>query len=61
MPRKRTNQERIVYRVGPVFAGTCAGFRSSAIPHFRQSPGLSETTPSHIGRKYAAVGAAVIV
>ena len=30
----------------------CAGFRSSAIPHFGQVPGLSLSTPSHIGQKY---------
>ena len=28
------------------------GLRSSAIPHFGQLPGLSLSTPSHIGQKY---------
>ena len=35
-------------------AGRHAGFRSRAMPHFGQSPGPSETTPSHIGQKYFA-------
>jgi hypothetical protein len=30
------------------------GFRSRAIPHFGQSPGLSDSTPGHIGQKYFA-------
>jgi hypothetical protein len=30
------------------------GFRSSAMPHFGQSPGLSDSTPGHIGQKYFA-------
>jgi hypothetical protein len=38
----------------PVAGGTQAWFRSRAIPHFGQSPGLSLTTPSHIGQKYFA-------
>jgi len=28
--------------------------RSSAIPHFGQVPGLSDSTPGHIGQKYFA-------
>jgi len=31
-----------------------AGLRSSRMPHFGQSPGLSDSTPSHIGQKYLA-------
>jgi hypothetical protein len=31
------------------------GFRSKGIPHFGQSPGLSEVTPEHIGQKYLSV------
>jgi hypothetical protein len=30
------------------------GFLSNAIPHFGQSPGLSDSTPGHIGQKYFA-------
>jgi hypothetical protein len=33
---------------------THAGLRSSAMPHFGQSPRLSDSTPAHIGQKYFA-------
>jgi RNA polymerase sigma factor (sigma-70 family) len=33
---------------------TKAGFLSSAMPHLGQSPGLSDSTPAHIGQKYLA-------
>lgn len=35
-------------------AMVATAFCSSAIPHFGQSPGLSDTTPGHIGQKYFA-------
>jgi hypothetical protein len=35
------------------------GFRSSAMPHFEQSPGLSDSMPGHIGQKYLASAAGV--
>ncbi len=44
-------------QVYPAFApgsGT-ARFRSRAIPHFGQAPGLSDSTPGHMGHMYAAV------
>jgi hypothetical protein len=31
-----------------------AGFFSKAIPHFAQSPAVSDSTPGHIGQKYRA-------
>lgn len=31
-----------------------AGLRSSRMPHFGQSPGVSDSTPGHIGQKYFA-------
>ena len=41
----------------------CVGFHaeffSRAMPHFGQSPGLSEATPGHIGQKYFWAEAAV--
>ena len=45
-----------VHRAGVSFRGPGfhAGLRSSAIPHFGQSPGLSDSTPGHIGQKYFA-------
>jgi hypothetical protein len=38
----------------PANSETHAGFRSNAMPHFGQSPGLSDSTPGHIGQKYFA-------
>jgi hypothetical protein len=34
--------------------GFHAGLRSRAMPHFGQSPEVSDSTPGHIGQKYLA-------
>jgi hypothetical protein len=38
----------------PAVGATHAGFRSNGMPHFGQSPGLSDSTPGHIGQQYFA-------
>ena len=38
----------------PAGAGPKAGFLSSAMPHFGQLPGRSDSTPGHMGQKYIA-------
>ena len=40
-------------------AGFHAEFSSSAMPHFGHAPGLSDSTPGHIGQKYFAAAEGV--
>lgn len=41
--------------------GLQAGFSSNAMPHFGHAPGLSLSTPGHIGQKYCAAAEGVTV